>query len=152
MLITLARKPLTGSVVQNVLAHGTGALNVDACKIGTERVEAGRARRSECSSKAFGKNLNNGGAGVSMGRWPANLLVTSAAAETMDAQTGILHPRGNLNPTKGSTSGMFWGEGKASVGGFFVRDTGGASRYFKRVQRQPDGLPSQDKQVGEPQC
>ena len=35
MLITLARKPLMGSVVQTCLAHGTGALNIDASRIGT---------------------------------------------------------------------------------------------------------------------
>ena len=141
MLITLARKPLSGSVVQNVLAHGTGALNVDACKIGTERVEAGRARRSECSSKASGKNLNNGGAGVSMGRWPANLLVTSAAAETMDAQSGVqtsgvaVRHRGDAPAAGASLTGMGGKPiGTPDLGHY---DKGGASRYFKKVGAEP---------------
>src|SRR5690606_32423092 len=31
--ITLARKPLQGTVAANVLAHGTGALNIDGCRV-----------------------------------------------------------------------------------------------------------------------
>ena len=31
--ITMARKPLEGTVAKNVLAHGTGALNVDGCRV-----------------------------------------------------------------------------------------------------------------------
>jgi len=31
--ITVARKPLIGTVAANVLAHGTGALNIDGCRV-----------------------------------------------------------------------------------------------------------------------
>ena len=34
--ITVARKPLVGTVAENVLAHGTGALNIDGCRVGAE--------------------------------------------------------------------------------------------------------------------
>jgi DNA modification methylase len=43
--ITVARKPFKGTVAANVLEHGTGAINVDGCRVGT-----------------------------STGRWPANLI------------------------------------------------------------------------------
>src|SRR5699024_3436703 len=33
--IILARKPLDGTVANNVLAHGVGGLNIDACRVGT---------------------------------------------------------------------------------------------------------------------
>jgi site-specific DNA-methyltransferase (adenine-specific) len=55
--ITVARKPLIGTVAANVLAHGTGALNIDGCRVGWpdgETVE--RAAPSQ------------------LGRWPANLI------------------------------------------------------------------------------
>jgi hypothetical protein len=39
--IVVARKPLIGTVAENVLAHGTGALNIDGCRIGTEDTSAG---------------------------------------------------------------------------------------------------------------
>ena len=31
--ITVARKPLAGTVAENVLRHGTGALNIDGCRV-----------------------------------------------------------------------------------------------------------------------
>jgi len=34
--ITVARKPFPGTVAENVLQHGTGALNVDGCRVGDE--------------------------------------------------------------------------------------------------------------------
>ena len=34
--ITVARKPLVGTVAANVLAHGTGALNIDGCRVGMD--------------------------------------------------------------------------------------------------------------------
>jgi len=49
--ITVARKPLSGTVAANVLEHGTGAMNVDGCRVGTEIVETHHT-----------------------GRWPANLI------------------------------------------------------------------------------
>jgi len=51
--IILARKPLVGTVASNVLAHGTGAINVDGCRIGTESTR---------------------------GRWPANVALDEEAA------------------------------------------------------------------------
>jgi site-specific DNA-methyltransferase (adenine-specific) len=36
--IIVARKPLVGTVAKNVLAHGTGALNIDGCRVGTDNV------------------------------------------------------------------------------------------------------------------
>lgn len=56
--ITVARKPLAGTVAQNVLAYGTGALNIDGC-----RVEASEGRpliesRADASLHAFGDGLN----------------------------------------------------------------------------------------------
>jgi site-specific DNA-methyltransferase (adenine-specific) len=74
--ITVARKPLTGTVAENVLAHGTGALNVDGCRVGTD---GGTAK----GSKPMGEGNGIYGAGLhgaceitqlSAGRWPANLI------------------------------------------------------------------------------
>jgi hypothetical protein len=37
--ITMARKPLEGTVAANVLAHGTGGINVDGCRVGTDSLQ-----------------------------------------------------------------------------------------------------------------
>lgn len=77
--ICVARKPLSGTVAENVLTHGTGALNIDACRIGDEvrpRMEAGFVRNGRTDEEVFNsgygrpKNFN----GEVAGRWPANFV------------------------------------------------------------------------------
>jgi site-specific DNA-methyltransferase (adenine-specific) len=76
--ITVARKPLIGTVAQNVLEHGTGAINVDGCRVGTEvitqrlaTVEGGKA----IGAKAVGvPQKATGETTQTIGRWPANLI------------------------------------------------------------------------------
>jgi site-specific DNA-methyltransferase (adenine-specific) len=71
--IVVARKPFKGTVVANVLEHGTGALNVDGCRVGTE----GGTRKE--GDQKFGWDGSRSGARVMItktdgGRWPANLI------------------------------------------------------------------------------
>jgi len=69
--IIVARKPLDGTVAANVLKHGTGAINVDGCRVGTEVVVTTNGK-GFAGSFDGGKN-DNGGA-VHVGRWPANVI------------------------------------------------------------------------------
>jgi hypothetical protein len=72
--ITLARKPLEGTVAANVLQYGTGALNVDGCRVGTDDViEFARKQNSETASGWVDVN-RNAFAQHSAGRWPANFI------------------------------------------------------------------------------
>src|SRR5699024_486490 len=58
--IILARKPLDGTVANNVLAHGVGGLNIDACRVGTS------GGGTHCNNRdADGKCLGHGDAGKS---------------------------------------------------------------------------------------
>ena len=74
--ITVARKPLVGTVAANVLQHGTGALNIDGCRVATDDGE-NRARPPRTPNEILG-----GGKGTNLtasehndaGRWPANLI------------------------------------------------------------------------------
>ena len=74
--ITMARKPLTGTVAENVLEHGTGAINVDGCRIDASNGRPLIASKAEASVHAFGNGLNGSRcAGITtQGRWPANLI------------------------------------------------------------------------------
>ncbi|KVO95550.1 hypothetical protein WL21_32510 [Burkholderia ubonensis] len=78
--ICVARKPLDGTVAANVLAHGTGALNIDAC-----RVHADDALGGPYTVKRFapGASVNANGnwkqdvdyrGEMKAGRWPANVI------------------------------------------------------------------------------
>jgi hypothetical protein len=53
--IVLARKPLTGTVAANVQAHGTGALNVDGCRIGGSTWDGDQRLCSSCAEGAASK-------------------------------------------------------------------------------------------------
>lgn len=81
--IVLARKPLIGTVVQNVLAHGTGGLNIDACRIPGEKplvrvIDHEKRDRPILQTKSG----SNTGEITTEGRWPAN-LVHDGSAEVM---------------------------------------------------------------------
>jgi hypothetical protein len=73
--VTLARKPLEGTVAANVLQYGTGALNVDGCRVGDEEVgwnglvSSGGVWRAETSGLS-----KSGDARPVTGRWPANFI------------------------------------------------------------------------------
>src|SRR4029077_16250696 len=81
--VILARKPLGGTVAATVLAHGTGGLNIDACRIDDE----GEKRADRVNSVTLGSSsgaILNAGAPVTLkqhalGRWPANVLHDDSA-------------------------------------------------------------------------
>jgi DNA modification methylase len=79
--ITVARKPLTGTVAENVLAHGTGALNVDGCRVGTDpSVDdprlggAGAWSSAKMAKNAYGEFAGEQVGSSPLGRWPANFI------------------------------------------------------------------------------
>jgi len=130
--IVLARKPLIGTVAANVLTHGTGALNIDASRIGTD---GGTQRNGKADKKnAVGwRNLKGHGIeAINSGRWPANILLDEEAAAMLDEQSG------NLAINKASFSGYRNNGGDGPSVGVSGKknapdgygDSGGASRFF----------------------
>lgn len=73
--IILARKPLIGTVAANVLAHGTGAVNVDGCRVEGEgnktfaRAAGNRDREQYRTGTTIGAAVPS-----TLGRWPANIV------------------------------------------------------------------------------
>jgi DNA modification methylase len=76
--ITVARKPLIGTVAANVLAWGTGAINVDGGRVGTEKRVPASCRQGRDSGSMSGHmgadSLDNSGMNPNIGRFPANLI------------------------------------------------------------------------------
>ncbi|WP_244542269.1 DNA-methyltransferase [Azotobacter beijerinckii] len=82
--ITVARKPPVGSVTSNVLAYGTGALNIDGCRVGfasetDERESKAKNQHGDFGSgpmanNVFGEYKQDRENYNPPGRWPANLL------------------------------------------------------------------------------
>jgi site-specific DNA-methyltransferase (adenine-specific) len=133
--IVVARKPLIGTVASNVLAHGTGAINIDGCRVAAAPGDKGdwpiTARSNERGSMAG--PMTAVATDHSLGRWPANLVHDGS-----DEVLACFPETGKSTGGKGAASGLidnagiygaFSGENKgASAGGF--GDTGSAARFF----------------------
>ena len=75
--ITVARKPIVGTVAANVLQHGTGAINVDGCRVEgvPPSVPQPQLGVRERVTYGFGTGRGrNGEMSQASGRWPANLV------------------------------------------------------------------------------
>ena len=144
--IVVARKPLIGSVASNVLKHGTGALNVDGCRVETmggenfhrpvnhtglhegwdrpwrhdpDALAHERIKRDTAEQKA-----------ASLGRWPANVILDEDAGAMLDEQSGISRSAGGRvgNAGGGAVENVPTAAHHKGDPGF--GDTGGASRFF----------------------
>ena len=72
-LICVARKPLSeGTVAGNVLKWGTGALNIDGCRVGVR--EKPKITDPKRTSNTYGEIDSPGGKLLPDARWPANLV------------------------------------------------------------------------------
>lgn len=126
--IVVARKPLIGTVAANVLAHGTGALNIDASRIGDEILPA--QTRGVTDGNVTPERS---------GRWPANVILDESQAAALDAQSGVSKSgkqAGTRSASRVATQGAVNGgtQGGYNFAGGSVMpgysDTGGASRFF----------------------
>jgi site-specific DNA-methyltransferase (adenine-specific) len=75
--ICMARKPLVGTVAANVLAHGTGAINVDGCRIATDDPTSRTFKPSEYEGPSGYRTVRTQETttgGSPLGRWPANFI------------------------------------------------------------------------------
>lgn len=85
--ILLVRRPLEGTVANNLLKWGTGALNVDGCRIPTDDPLSNHGRKSDSPIYgAMGALPPQVSSGMELGRWPANVLLDQRAGEMLDEQ------------------------------------------------------------------
>lgn len=134
--IIVARKPLSGTVAANVLEHGTGALNIDACRVDLQGESwAGNSENAhtDYSGKVYGTFAQQYAKPSNpAGRWPTNVVLDEHQAAELDAQSGTL--KSGANPTRrGSdkfrnTYGDFAGQTECVA--HRGDDEGGASRFF----------------------
>lgn len=123
--VVVGRKPLaTKTVAANVLEHGTGALNIDACRIGTQDALV-RPDITRADNVVFGKGLGSGTQTEPAGRWPANVVLDEDQAVALDEQSGTSVSRARV---KAGLIGHHTGGQGA--------DSGGASRFFHTFKYQ----------------
>jgi DNA modification methylase len=123
----LARKPLTGTVADNVMTWGCGALNIDGCRVAYD----GKAPTGSGSDNnlIYGHRKGNGGNETSpFGRWPANVILDEEATQVLDEQSGHSVSSGNIRHCQGTPSVAKGKEYPRTSHGH--SDSGGASRFF----------------------
>lgn len=108
--IVMARKPFKQTVLSNMNEHGTGAINIDACRIQTADVLAG-GTGGLLSHQRDGTDPTPGFEQNSQGRWPANIIhdgsdaVVSAFPDAK-GQQGDLKETGRARPSQGRYGDM----------------------------------------------
>jgi DNA modification methylase len=134
--IVLARKPLIGTVADNVLKHGTGALNIDASRIAIaagDEPQAGNRTATFGTQETVSGGDGSGGWTAAAGRWPANILLDEEAAAMLDEQapkTGAFAPVKSGH--SGKSKGIYGDYNQRGDDGatFYGNEQGGASRFF----------------------
>jgi len=140
--ITVARKPFKGTVAANVLEHGTGAINIDGCRVATDDNLNGGAYAINGLERTDEWGANNGfrrNQGLEYvqpsGRWPANLIHDgSEEVASLFPQSNSSQPsaNGRYGDGKGRGGNAIFGDGlnsstpnRAPIG-----DSGSAARFF----------------------
>lgn len=123
--IVLARKPLSGTVAANVLEHGTGAINVDGCRVESDGSHKRPFQPTNAERSVYGGWQSGFQPTNAEGRWPANILhdgspeVLAVFPETT-AGTG----------TGERGTGGFWSPSSGVPCGPQHGDSGSAARYY----------------------
>jgi DNA modification methylase len=140
--ICLARKPLEKglTVAENVQKWGTGAINVDGCRVEAKDGDA-LAKNWDRTQSAAAKGNASGAMGLSAidlrgraptGRFPANVILDEVAGELLD-QMAAGYGRSNGNKTNdksGHQNEYVGGELINKISGPCYSDKGGVSRFF----------------------
>ena len=124
--IVLARKPLEGTVVNNILKHGVGGINIDDSRVPGEEIPINKLEMwsgfGEKVKPEYEQEMNN------KGRFPANLIHDGSEEVTE------LFPRakGGAYPAKrGKAVSTTFASGQETEGGFrAMGDDGSAARFF----------------------
>ena len=141
MIVTILRKNLEGTVVDNTLKHGCGGLNIDATRIGNDVMVSrsmgslGVMHDDNWESKPIEPTESNG-------RWPANFILTHKEGETeacpiktLDEQSGVSKSTGGRI---GNAQGVYSNQGGTghTKGDSGFGDESGASRFFKQFKKE----------------
>lgn len=128
--ITVARKPLIGTVAANVQTHGTGAINIDGCRVGTGE-DKGVWPITQRRHNDVAWTVQPVETDTTKGRWPANLIHDGSEevlAGFPETKSGNLSPHHRLKAS--DNRAMSGPNQKRSPRNEFGGDSGSAARFF----------------------
>jgi DNA modification methylase len=160
--IIVARKPLSGTVAATVLAHGTGALNIDGCRVNPGSLVTGGggyAAHKVDATEGWDRPYVNGvtrAEGHTAGRWPSNVVLTHAPdcveggacvagcpVADLDQQSGTSKSPGTYTRSTIVENHIYGASNDRPVQ-HGHGDSGGASRFFP-VFRYQAKAPSRER-------
>ena len=143
--IIVARKPFKGNLIDNVIEYGVGGLNIDECRVGTEKVGGGtmpdlqyvgqeQKKLGNGHKMSFGQisNAPRIECEEHEGRFPANTILTYDDTDYDEVCGGFPYTKGEIGRV-GRKSGGNYNATSYKVGvvtGYGLKDSGSASRYF----------------------
>jgi len=132
--IVVARKPLSEkNVALNVLKWGTGGINIDDCRIGSDMIPCSNDIRSLQKWKEQDgrkhKELINPEPTYNQGRFPANIILDEEAGKMLDEQSGVSKSQRSLMKGGKKDTIAYGDYGKIETERGH-NDKGGASRFF----------------------
>jgi site-specific DNA-methyltransferase (adenine-specific) len=126
--MVLARKPVVGTVANNVLTYGVGGLNIDGSRVGTDGGSKGGSRPSTHLSPSGAFNTGHDIDKLDAGRFPANFI--HDGSDEVVALFPDTRARGNKNS---KDNGKEYNATSYEFGGFesgWAGDSGSAARFF----------------------
>jgi hypothetical protein len=165
-VLFLVRRPLGGTVAENVLEHGCGALNIDACRVPTQDdLNGGCYRNSGDSDDIHWGGLRNKETGKyaqPAGRWPPNVLVVHDAVclpTVCSEKCSVTLLDAQSEPTKSCASKQHhesYGDRPSTThflrgwshAGNQYEDSGNVSRFYPRLRDQAEVMAWIEKLIG----
>jgi DNA modification methylase len=127
--LTLARKPLDGTVAANVLKHGVGGLNVDGCRVDGAPPSVPQPVFKSPTGRIYGMKTGegrNGEMSQATGRWPANLIHDGSD----EVVAGFPESVGSKQSETIKNKGNSWKNTSKEVQWTAYNDKGSAARFF----------------------
>ena len=147
----LCRKPIQGTVVENVLKHGVGGLNVDGCRIET----SDNLKRTQHARGIWSQEKHTHTTGGDSGRWPSNVIINEEVSEDLKSyglkSSGSHKKIGKERNINKGRIDFLSGAKKSILPREYKQNQGYVSRYFYCAkvsnQEREKGLDSSNERV-----
>ncbi|AIB07064.1 DNA methyltransferase [Salmonella phage 9NA] len=127
--ICVARKPLAGTVAENVMQFGTGGMNIDNCRIDSDGSHKRKYQPTNNERKIFSKQKGFIPTNAE-GRFPANFVHDGSdeVVSLFPAKAGAAAPVKGIEQSQASTGNVT--DQRERIPGAFHADSGSAARFF----------------------
>ncbi|MFM6206572.1 DNA methyltransferase [Planktothrix sp.] len=156
----LVQKPISeSSIARNILKHGVGGLNIEACRIESKDINQNEQyfyqgdNGNSMGAASLRPRRSGGGAGSPSGRYPANLILSCGAnckgdnhspdcpVSVIGGQSGICTSGEKASIDKVTMGTCYRQRQKGNIN-HFPKSIGTAARYFKQLPFDPETIPS----------